>query len=97
MKKVKTYYWIAINGASCAYSPCALPMSLHVSPIPELLLGFDSLAEAQKQCAYLITASIEQVYARVAELADRANRGEIRCIKPSNPEPQTGTPTIWET
>ena len=43
---MKTYYWIAINGASVTMSSLPLPRTITVKPVPQLLLGFDRAEEA---------------------------------------------------
>ena len=41
----KSYYWKAINGASCAASSVPMPMRLQVVPTPQQLVGFNTREE----------------------------------------------------
>jgi hypothetical protein len=49
----KKYFWIALNGSSCAASPTALSARVQVVPRPQNLIGFPTRHEqlaAQKIC-----------------------------------------------
>ena len=92
----KEYYWIAINGASCAASlTMSLPVTLCVIPTPHHLFGFATATEAYETQQFLLNAPRPQLQKRMNTLHARALRGEIAMINPTNPEPPTHGQTMW--
>lgn len=93
----EAYYWIAINGSSVALSPYALPVTVNVNPIPQLLVGFRTLEAAREQHDFLLTAPIGKVRQRIDSLLAKASRGgEIVTVRPTNPPQPPQSETIWE-
>jgi len=88
----KAYYWIAINGGSCAASG-VVPLALTgVSPRPGCLIGFPSEKEALDTQQYCLTAPNEDLPAMFTVLRDREDLIYIVC---KNPEPPTREQTMW--
>lgn len=87
------YYWIALNGASCAASLIA-PLSIDVQcqPTPGNLIGFPTREEASDMQRFCLTGPIEEVHERLMELAQREDV-VIKVFK--NPERPTHGPTLW--
>jgi hypothetical protein len=87
------YYWIAINGASCAASLIG-PLSVDVQckPTPQNLIGFPTREEAIDMQRFCLTGPIEEVHERLMELAQREDV-VIKVFK--NSEPPTHGPTLW--
>lgn len=79
------YWWLAINGASCATSSMALPTMVEVVPTPEQLIGFSSQAEQQAAQKMMLTASI----AEIRRWGNKKVRsGEVVYIRPpKRPQP----------
>lgn len=93
--KQHRYYWIAVNGASAAASPLPLGDNPTVSPTPEQLIGFTTQQEQLAVQKKLLTAPIEEVTAYMTQtLRAKCAKGEIRYIRPANPEPPTEL-TMW--
>ena len=93
--KHRDFWWLAINGASCAASPCALRPSVEVIPTPEQLLGFPTRDEQIQVQTFLLTAPINDVERFLVELTPRVLSGEVEAIRPENPQPPTEGPTQW--
>lgn len=87
-------YWIAINGGSCALTMMPLEHPI-VSPKPEQLLGFPTLAEAQKAQEICLTAPLAVVKSFLMNLQAKVDSGEVKAITMYHPEPPTPGPTIW--
>jgi hypothetical protein len=87
------YFWIAINGASCAASLIA-PLSIRVQckPTPENLIGFPTRKEASDMQQFFLTGPSEEVHERLMKLEQREDV-VIKVFK--NPEPPTHGPTLW--
>ena len=87
------YYWIAINGASCAASLIA-PLSIEVlcKPTPDNLIGFPTREEASDMQHFCLTGPIQEVHKRLMKLKEREDI-VIKVFK--NPEPPTHGPTLW--
>ncbi len=94
MKNAKMYYWIAINGGSCAMSPTVLPPTLKVIPTPEQLIGFPTREEAEAAQTQCLNAPINEVRKFLEGLAGRVGR-DIAVIQPTNPGPPTHGQTMW--
>lgn len=94
-KEVKQWYWIAINRDSAAASamPCAEPPT--VRPTPEQLLGFSTRDEQVDVQRFLLEKPIEEVNEFMQSLPRRIESGEIRYLRPTNPEPPTRGQTLW--
>lgn len=88
------YYWIAINQASCAMSSIPMPDVPKVTPTPQGLIGFPTLAAAKAAQELCLTAPIPEV----AEAIDGWRGGKdgavvVDCDNPEPPQPQT----VWST
>jgi len=87
-------YWIAINGASCAYS--SIPMrDPKVTPTPQRLIGFPTLDEAVEAQLICLTAPLDEVRRFVESLRPDVMSGRVRVITPEHPQPPTEGPTAW--
>lgn len=92
----RLWWWVAVNGASCSTSPFALPASLHVSPRPELILGFSTRAEQLSAQKTILTAPISDARRFVSRtIPQRARKGEVIVVEPDHPDPPTHGPTCW--
>lgn len=90
------WWWIAINGSSCAASSFPLPATLEVSPTPEQLLGFGTREEQLSAQDLLLTAPMSKVRRFLNRtIRERVNKGEVVVVQPRNPEPPTQGPTLW--
>src|SRR5437868_4028869 len=90
------YYWIAINGRTCAAS--AIPMrndGFRVSPTPEQLVGFPTRREQLQAQEYLLTKPIKKVNRYMQSLGPRVASGDLAYIRPSRPEQYTTGQTLW--
>jgi hypothetical protein len=94
MNTNKFYYWIAINGASCARTsfPMHNPMTC---PTAEQLLGFPTEKESRQAQEICLSAPINLVRAYLESLAPDVASGRIKVIQPPNPEPPTRGITLW--
>ena len=91
------FYWLAINGASCAASGFPIPRSIRVRPTPEQLIGFQSRDEQLAVQRFLLTAPITEIDRFMREKMPRKIKsGEAVYIRPDNPEPPTKGATIWD-
>jgi len=90
-----TYWWLAINGPSCAASFVPLPVSVTVIPRPEQLVGFLTEDEARSAQRFLLTAPIREVGQYMKRLTWRAKAGEVVILFLDNPESPTTGPTLW--
>jgi|ERR1035438_8979699 hypothetical protein len=94
MTEAKKLYWIAINGATVARS--MMPMVRPTTrPRAEQLVGFPTTEEATSAQQLLLTAPIKQAERYIADLGARVASGELRLIRPKNPEPPTREETSW--
>lgn len=86
-------WWVAINGAAV---PAFLEAPLHkphVSPRPELLIGFPKKAEAEATQRFLLSAPMNECRKR---LKDLRRRKDIEFHRLDNPEPANpNMPTTW--
>lgn len=89
------WWWVAVNGASCAAAPFASTQSPSVSPVPELLIGYRTQAEQRAAQNLMLNASVKQVAKYMNDLPDWVKSGEVRCIRPENPEESTLGATQW--
>jgi hypothetical protein len=82
-------YWIAINRSSCAM--CSIPMDQPpiVSPTPELLVGFPTLAEAKAAQTLCLTAPINKVQAALTRWQESEDIVIHRCVHPQKPRATT--------
>lgn len=87
------YYWIAINGASCAAS-LDHPMSIavEVTPTPQNLIGFPTSAEARAVQELCLTGSMEEIGKRLHALFERE---DVVFKIYEHSEPATEGPTLW--
>lgn len=91
------WWWLAINGSSCAASKRLCREVPQVSPVPEELFGF--ITDEERETARRIhlrdpTAGISTSEFRET-LPERIRTGQVRCIRPDKPEPPTEGPTTW--
>jgi hypothetical protein len=94
MADERYWYWIAINGASCARTSIPLK-NPKVTPTPEQLFGFltpEEAAEAQHTC---LTAPIRDANLFIQSLGRRVKLGQVRYIRPKHPQPPTRGHTSW--
>jgi hypothetical protein len=90
------WWWLAVNGASCAASLVqARAADLEVAPVPEQMIGFRTREEQTEVQQFLLKAPIEEVNQYMASLGPRIASGEIAYLRPRNPEPPTRGPTMW--
>ena len=89
------WWWIAINGASCAACSAPAPESVVVAPVPEQLIGFKTRDEQLESQRFLLTAPISDVAKYMEALPARIRRKEVYYMRPNNPQPPTEGPTIW--
>jgi hypothetical protein len=91
------YYWIAINGGSCAMSITPMRLFPTVSPVPNNMIGFRTIEEARDNQHFLLTAPIEEANDRMQQLLQKARRDEIVLVIPEFSEPPVnrGEPTLW--
>lgn len=89
------YWWLAINGASCAASPIALPDNLVVRPTPERLLGYRTQAEQLDDLNRFLNHPAKLVRNYVRQLLPmKVRKGEIKQIILQQPERPTNE-TNW--
>lgn len=90
------WWWVAVNGASCA--ACfvqARAEDLEVAPIPEQLIGFRTREEQLEIQQFLLTAPMDDVGRYMAALPAKIKSGEVAYVRPRNPEPPSNGPTSW--
>jgi hypothetical protein len=88
------YYWIAINGPSCARA--GFPMrSPSTHPVAQQLLGFPSEQESREAQEICLSAPMKLVRAYLKSLAPDVASGRIKVIQPAHPEPPTRGQTVW--
>ena len=91
------FYWLAVNGSSCAASAVPMPPSVVVRPTPEQLIGFRSRSEQLATQRFLLTAPVDQIRMFMEEqMPAKIKNGEVVYLTPDNPEPPTAGATIWQ-
>jgi hypothetical protein len=94
-KDKPVYWWLAINRASCAASPIALPDSVVVSPTPERLLGYRTQAEQLDDQHRFLHHPVKSVRNYVRQLMPiKVKAGEIVQRIMEQPQPPTAN-TQW--
>ena len=94
--KTKDWWWLAINGASCAVCSLPMPATVAVAPIPEQLIGFASRDEQIAAQEFVLTAPIDEVAEFMnTTILDKVQSGEVAYIRPQSPDPQPDGPTMW--
>jgi hypothetical protein len=89
------YWWLAINGASCAASSIPLPDDVVVRPTPERLLGYRTQAEQLDDQHRFLHHPLDSVRNYVRQILPRKVRaGEIKQLIMQQPERPT-TETQW--
>jgi hypothetical protein len=92
------WWWLAVNGASCAACSFPLRADLIVTPTPEQLLGFRTQEEQLEVQRFLLEAPIHEVDAFLTtHVPPRIARGEVAYIRPPAPEAPTRGETMWMT
>jgi hypothetical protein len=90
------FWWIAINGPTCAMSfmPLRYPT---VVPTPEQMLGFPTREEAQHAQHVCLTAPMDEVKRFLTSLAPDVKVGRIKVIQPEHPQLPVGRgeQTVW--
>lgn len=90
------WWWLAVNGASCAASPVPIRSDdVQVFPIPEQLIGFRTREEQVKIQEFVMTAPIDDVNRYMTSLSAAIDSGEVAYVRPQNPEPPTQGSTLW--
>jgi hypothetical protein len=89
------YYWIAINGASCARASMPMRKFPKVSPTPQQIIGFPTLEEAQYAQHVCLTASMKEMRRFLESLSRDIKAGRIACHTFRNPEAPTRDATTW--
>lgn len=95
MKEIKLWYWLALNGASVAASPTRMRWGFEVDPVPEQLIGFETLKEQQIVQEFLLTAPPPKLRRYMETLTTRIKKGEVAYSRPEHPEPPRHGPTVW--
>jgi hypothetical protein len=88
------YYWIAINGSSCALSITPMRNATTI-PVAQQMFGFPTLEEARKAQRICLTAPITEGEAFMERLRPDVKSGRIIYKGPANPEPPTKGQTAW--
>ena len=88
----KPLFWIAVNGCSCAMFPAPLRFPFVIRPIPQWLVGFETVEEAVTAQEICLNASIEDTHKAIVSWK---YRDKVAFVKMSNPEPMTDGPTTW--
>jgi hypothetical protein len=88
------YYWIAVNGASCAMSSAPMRHPV-VIPTPEQMWGFHTLEEAERAQHVCLHQPIPEVIEFFQSLEPHIHSGRIRYVRPAHPEPPTRGETMW--
>jgi hypothetical protein len=84
------YWWLAINGASCAASPFPLPDHVVVRPTPERLLGYRTQKEQLDDQHRFLHHPLDSVRNYVRQTLPRKVRaGEIKQRLMKKPERPT--------
>ncbi len=91
-RRQRSNYWIAINQASCAMCPAPMSGVPIVTPRPQGLVGFPTLAAAKAAQELCLTAPIPAV-ARAVRGWREGQDGAI-VVDCDNPEPPQAQ-TIW--
>ena len=89
-RRAEPQFWIAINQASCALCPVPTSKPPSVSPVPQRLVGFATLAEAKAAQRLCVEAPI----AEVAKTVQRWEAGAATVIDCENSEPPQAQ-TTW--
>jgi hypothetical protein len=85
--RTQEWWWLAINGSSCAACFMATP-AMTVSPTPELLVGFSTRDEQLRTQKFLLTAPIDDVTRFLTTtLKSKADNNEVALIRPALPKP----------
>jgi len=94
-KDEPVYWWLAINGASCAASSIPLPDYVVVRPTPERLLGYRTQAEQIDDQHRFLHHPKKTVRNYVRQLLPiRVKAGEVKQLVMEQPERPTSE-TIW--
>jgi len=89
------WWWIAINGASCAAAPAPSRSVPSVVPTPEQLIGYRTQHEQLEAQRLILREPMEQVNEYLEGLPSRIQSGELRYFRPAKPEPPTHGQTHW--
>ena len=93
----KRWYWLAINGASCAASYFPMMVKeLHVKPVPEVVIGYGSQERQLNRQEFFLTQPLDALQQYVKyKLQMEIATGEAVFKRLPNPEPPTTGPTLW--
>lgn len=95
--KEQQWWWLAINGASCAASNFPIEVKkLAIQPVPQIVIGYRTQQEALERQQFFLTAPIEDVQRYFhSELRGMVAAGRAFVQRLPNPEPPTDGPTVW--
>ena len=89
------YWWLAINGASCAASSFPLPDDVVVRPTPERLLGYRTQAEQLDDLHRFLHHPLDSVRNYVRQiLPKKVKAGDIQQRIMKDPQRPTRD-TLW--
>jgi hypothetical protein len=92
----KLYFWLAINGASCASSAIPMPITVKVSPTPERLIGYTTREKQLKAQKFFLEAPIKDIAKYMRKTFPKeVSDGMVMSIIPKAPEPPTKGQTFW--
>ena len=97
MTDKRKWWWLAINGASCAASSFPVEKSrLCISPIPEIVIGYETQDEQIERQKFFLNAAIPDIERYLqGELMALVSIQQATAQRLPNPEPPTDGPTIW--
>jgi hypothetical protein len=94
--QTRQLYWLAINGPSVAAS--AVPFTVEqmrkgiITPRPQQLIGLPGRLEQLDLQRFLITAPVSEIEERFRQWRKRE---DIAVVTLENPDPPTGSDTLW--
>ncbi len=88
----ESFFWIAINGPSCALNARPLHWPIQLLPTPQFLIGFPTLAEAKEHQRSCLNDPASVVREKMESIADR---DDIAFVATKDPDPPTTGPTFW--
>ncbi len=88
----ESFFWIAINGSSCAINAVPLHWPIRLLPTPEFLIGFPTLAEAKEHQRSCLNDPVSVVRKNAQALV---SRDDIAFVALKDSQPQTEGPTFW--
>jgi len=86
------YWFLALNGPSCAMSAFPLRKPFDVFPRPEFLIGFEDEEEARRYQQLFLTCPPEDLPKHGAMLRARP---DVIILSVEDSEPRTTGQTVW--